>query len=124
MQEIGDLNDGVDSDFVRSWSPLKRVLSLQNDRVGDEASQAAYPPVLLTAGDKDDLVKPSHSLKMAAALQYHQQQHRSAGQRAAATHVRIIKDLGHGGNISAKQKVVVGVERWLWVKKTLGLEVV
>ncbi|KAK5049359.1 hypothetical protein LTR84_004288 [Exophiala bonariae] len=124
VQEIGDVNEGVESDFIRSWTPLERILSLPKDEAKGEVEKIVYPPVLLTAGDEDDLVKPSHSLKMAAALQYHQHRDRAADRGTpAATHVRIIKNLGHGGNISAKQKAVVSVERWLWVKKTLGLEV-
>lgn len=130
--EIGDVHDAKEFDFIKSWAPLERVLSStaglrDPDVEGGDAREVEYPPVLLTAGDQDDLVPPAHSLKMAAALQHHSQQHvGAAGQStesAAATHVRIIKNLGHGGNISAKAKAAVGVERWLWVKKTLGLEI-
>ncbi|OAP58216.1 hypothetical protein AYL99_07306 [Fonsecaea erecta] len=113
-QDVGDVHNPVDFDVVYKWSPLDKV------RPG-----VRYPPVLLTAGDKDDFVSFSHSCKMAAALQYAENE--SAGEdggvptTAKATFLRIVKDLGHSANISAKQRAAIGLERWLWVKKTLGL---
>ncbi|OQV02700.1 Prolyl oligopeptidase, beta-propeller domain-containing protein [Cladophialophora immunda] len=118
--DIGDVHDPVEFDLIHKWSPLDKV------RPG-----VRYPPVLLTAGDKDDFVSYSHSCKMAAALQYAgrggggggDDQPQDEGTPKGTTHLRIIRDLGHSGNISAKQKAAVGLERWLWVKKTLGLEI-
>ncbi|KIY00370.1 uncharacterized protein Z520_04055 [Fonsecaea multimorphosa CBS 102226] len=113
VQDIGDAHSPIDFDFIYKWSPLDKV-----------TPGVKYPPVLITAGDKDDFVSYSHSCKMAAALQYagHGGGPQDEGTKNA-TFLRIVKDMGHAAHISAKQKAAVGLERWLWVKKTLGLEI-
>jgi prolyl oligopeptidase len=120
VEDLGDVNDPGDFDAVYQWSPMEKVLEAGGSAKGGVGIRPRYPPVLLTAGDKDDTVSYSNSLKMAAALQKVASE---AGDRAPPTHLRIISNLGHGGNISARQKAAVGLERWLWVKKTLDLDV-
>ena len=107
-QDIGDIHDPAEFDFIHKWTPLDKV------RLG-----CKYPPVLLTAGDKDDLVSYSNSCKMTAVLQYASQ----GIEGPNVTNLKVFQNLGHGGNISAKQKLEVSVDRWLWVKKALELKV-
>ncbi|KAJ9607126.1 hypothetical protein H2200_008198 [Cladophialophora chaetospira] len=110
IQDLGDVNDPIDFDFIHQWSPMEKVLSSPDDN--GNRNGTLYPPVLLTAGNKDDSVNYSQSLKMAAALQYAAS--RPGKATGMGTHLRIISNLGHGGNISAKQKAAVELERWLW----------
>lgn len=105
-QDIGDPSDPVQLDFIRRWEPLHNMQAGQK-----------YPPVMLSAGNQDDLVSMSHSLKMTAALQHAAQGVSGAG----IVSLKIIDNLGHGGNISALQKAAVTMSRWLWVMKALDL---
>jgi prolyl oligopeptidase len=107
-QDVGDAEVPKELAAMLKWSPL------ENLQVGRR-----YPPMLMMAGDKDDLVTYSHSCKMAASLQH-------AGREVKghkAVHLRVMKNLGHGGNISPVEIAKIGLERWLWVKKTLGLAI-
>ncbi|KAK4498079.1 hypothetical protein PRZ48_010735 [Zasmidium cellare] len=67
-EDIGDPYDPVQFDFIRRWEPVHNLKNGQR-----------YPPVLLTAGNQDDLVSMAHSLKMTAALQYAAQGVNGAG---------------------------------------------
>lgn len=107
-EDIGDPYDPVQFDIIQKWEPL------HNLQVGSR-----YPLVLLTAGNKDDLVSMAHSLKMTAALQHAAQEVGEAG----VISLRIIDNLGHGGNISAVQRADVTMSRWLWVMKALSLQI-
>ena len=108
-EDIGDAQVPEEFDFMYQWSPLDKV------EVGRR-----YPAVLLTAGDRDDLVPLAHSAKMAATLQHATKDLQDAN----IISMKIVKDLGHGGNISAAQRAMIGLERWLWVSKALGLQTV
>ena len=107
LEDIGD--EKVPGDFaaIFKWSPL------ENARVGYQ-----YPPAFFTAGDKDDLVRYSNSCKMVATLQHVQREL----ELNSAIHLRIWENLGHGGAISAVKAAGISVERWLWLKITLGLK--
>lgn len=76
-------------------------------------------PVLLHAGEQDDLVTYTNSCKMAASLQHAQR----GIEGNSAVHLRIIQNLGHGGAISQLKQVNISLKRWLWLKTTLGLVV-
>lgn len=118
VQDIGDAHDPHDFDFIYPWTPLEKI--------SNNSKAQRYPPVLLTAGDKDDLVSFSHSCKTVAALQYAAavNVNGSGGSESGnVTNLRVTRNLGHMGNISAKEKAAVSLERWLWVKKTLGLDI-
>jgi prolyl oligopeptidase len=75
--EYGDPDDPVQSGWLAAYSPL------HNTRPGP------YPATLLTAGDHDDRVVPSHTLKFGAALQ-------AAQTASAPVLMRIYSDTGHG----------------------------
>jgi prolyl oligopeptidase len=106
-EDIGD--ESIPSEFaeIYKWSPLENVREGQR-----------YPPILFNAGDQDDLVTYTNSCKMVATLQ-HAQRHLEEN---SATHLRTTKNLGHGGAISAVMQARICVERWLWLKVTLGLQ--
>lgn len=108
VEDIGDETDPVQFAHIHKWSPLENV--------GDGQR---YPPALLTAGDRDDLVKCANSCKMVATLQHAQR----LLEGNSAVHLRVIKNLGHGGAVSTEMQAVISVERWLWLAITLGLKV-
>ncbi|KFY80350.1 hypothetical protein V499_00786 [Pseudogymnoascus sp. VKM F-103] len=108
LEDIGD--EKVPNEFaaIFKWSPL------ENARVGHQ-----YPPALFTAGDQDDLVRYSNSCKMVATLQHVQRKLEGN----SAIYLRICENLGHGGAISTVKAASISVERWLWLKTTLGLKI-
>lgn len=108
LEDIGDENAPNEFRAIFNWSPLENV------RVGNQ-----YPPSLFTAGDQDDLVRYSNSCKMVATLQHVQRKLKGN----SAIHLRIYENLGHGGAISAAKVASISVERWLWLKTTLGLNI-
>jgi prolyl oligopeptidase len=75
--EYGDPDDPVESGWLAAYSPL------HNTRPG------RYPATLLTTGDHDDRVVPSHTLKFGAALQ-------AAQTAPAPVLIRVYPGTGHG----------------------------
>ena len=108
LEDIGDENVPDEFSAIFKWSPLENV------RVGHQ-----YPPALFTAGDQDGLVRYSNSCKMVATLQHVQRKLEGN----SAIHLRVCENLGHGGAISAVKAANISVERWLWLKITLGLKI-
>lgn len=106
-EDIGDEKVPAEFAVMLKWSPLENV------RIGHK-----YPPALFTAGDQDDLVRYGNSCKMVATLQHAQ----GNLEGNSAIHLRICENLGHGGAVSAVAAARIGVERWLWLKTTLGLK--
>jgi prolyl oligopeptidase len=104
---VGDPDIPAEFDFIYQWAPLEHM------------EEAIYPAVLMMTGDKDDVVTFANSGKMAATLQ-----HSTGGlPEAKPVHLRTYSNLGHGGNMSMLEKAKMWVERWLWIHKTLGLNV-
>lgn len=106
--DFGNASDPIDFDNLVKWAPLLNI------EIGRR-----YPPVLLFAGDKDDLVHCSQSLKMTAMLQHATQSVPESG----IVCFRLIRGLGHGGNISAQRKAIIILERWIWLARVLELQV-
>jgi prolyl oligopeptidase len=105
--DVGDPDIPAEFDFIYQWAPLEHM------------EEAIYPAVLMVTGDKDDVVTFANSGKMAATLQ-----HSTGGlPEAKSVHLRTYSNLGHGGNMSMLEKAKMWVERWLWIHKTLGLNV-
>ncbi len=75
--EYGDPDDPAESGWLAAYSPL------HNARPG------RYPATLLTTGDHDDRVVPSHTLKFGAALQ-------AAQTAPAPILIRVYAGTGHG----------------------------
>ncbi|KIW09918.1 hypothetical protein PV08_11694 [Exophiala spinifera] len=126
--ELGDVRIPDEFDAMYDWAPIEHL-----------QSGASYPPVFLVSGLRDKLVSAAHSCKFTAALKYtaslsgdgaasqsQYQQGRDGGatRSQSPVHLRIIQDLGHGGNSSTKTKALISMERWLWLCKTLHIEVV
>jgi prolyl oligopeptidase len=75
--EYGDPDDPVQSGWLAAYSPLHNI------------PPGPYPATLLTTGDHDDRVVPSHTLKFGAALQAEQT-------ASAPILIRVYSDTGHG----------------------------
>jgi Prolyl oligopeptidase family len=79
--EYGDPDDPVQSGWLAAYSPLHNI------------PPGPYPATLLTTGDHDDRVVPSHTLKFGAALQ-------AAQTASAPILIRVYSDSGarHASN--------------------------
>jgi prolyl oligopeptidase len=78
----------------------------------------AYPAVMLTTGDHDDRVVPSHSFKFAAALQA-----AVAGVPGAPPAlIRIETKAGHGGGKPMSKVIEETADRWAFLARVLGME--
>jgi prolyl oligopeptidase len=85
--EYGDPDDPAESRWLAAYSPLHNV------RPG------RFPATLLTTGDHDDRVVPSHTLKFGAALQ-------AAQTGPAPILIRVGAGTGHGHGKAATAKAV------------------
>lgn len=74
-----------------------------------------YPATMVTTGDTDDRVVPSHSFKFAAALQKAQ-----AG--PAPTLIRIETRAGHGAGKPTAKKIAETADELAFLVKTLGMK--
>jgi prolyl oligopeptidase len=108
LDDLGDPEVPEEFDFMASYAPVENV------RVGEK-----YPPILLMAGDKDDIVPAWHSCKLAAALQHATKENEDA----EVVSLSVLKDAGHGASNSAEQKAKASLEKWLWAVKALGWKV-
>jgi len=79
MGEYGDPENEEDFKVLHSYSPVHNV-----------KFDVDYPPIIITTGDYDDRVVPSHSIKFAATLQ-----HEYSGNNPIL--IRIDTNAGHGG---------------------------
>jgi len=79
MGEYGDPSIEEDFNILYSYSPVHNIKSNIN-----------YPPIIITTGDFDDRVVPSHSYKLTATLQ-----HIYKGNNPIL--IRVDTDAGHGG---------------------------
>lgn len=74
-----------------------------------------YPATLITTGDHDDRVVPSHSFKFASALQ--------AAQRGdAPVIIRIETRAGHGAGKPTWMTIEEQADQWAFLVKNLGIE--
>jgi prolyl oligopeptidase len=76
----------------------------------------SYPATMITTGDHDDRVDPSHSFKFAAALQ-------AAQAGSAPTLIRIEKAAGHGAGKPLSKQVGEWADQWAFLVKTLDVKV-
>lgn len=84
--EFGDPDDPAESGWLAAYSPLHNV------------KPSRYPATLLTTGDYDDRVVPSHTFKFGAALQ-------AAQTGSAPVLIRVGAGTGHGHGKSASSAV-------------------
>ncbi len=98
------------SDDAAQFRTLMRYSPLHNVRPG-----TAYPPTLITTGDHDDRVVPSHSFKFASTLQQAQ-----AG--AAPVLIRIETRGGHGGGKPTSMILDELADQWAFLAFHLGIQ--
>jgi len=102
VSEYGCADDAADFLVLHAYSPLHRV------RPGTK-----YPATLITVGEGDERVVPSHSYKFAAALQ--------AAQRGdAIVLLRIEPRTGHGADASRSSLVAEYADRLAFLTDVLG----
>jgi prolyl oligopeptidase len=77
-------------------------------------SGTAYPATLITTGDHDDRVVPSHSFKFAAALQAAQ-----AGDEPVL--IRVETRAGHGAGKPTAKIIEEIADRWAFLARTLDM---
>ncbi len=103
VDEYGSSEDAEEFGALRRYSPLHRI------RPG-----TAYPATLITTGDHDDRVVPSHSFKFAAALQ--------AAQRGAApVLIRIQTRAGHGAGKPTRMEISEATDELAFLVEVLGM---
>lgn len=88
IPDYGDPDKTDDFEFLLPYSPVHNV------QVPADGTQQ-YPAMLLTTGDHDDRVSPSHTLKMLATLQHVFSSDKSSHQKNALV-ARIEEQVGHG----------------------------
>jgi prolyl oligopeptidase len=100
-------------DDPEAFKTLLAYSPLHNLKAG-----AVYPAVMLTTGDHDDRVVPSHSFKFAAALQASV----AGTPEAAPALIRIETKAGHGGGKPMSKVIEETADRWAFLVKVLGME--
>jgi prolyl oligopeptidase len=100
IDEFGSPDDPKMFPSLRSISPYHNV------------KRAVYPPTLITTGDNDDRVVPSHSFKFAAALQ--------AAQRGSApVLLRVEENSGHGEHNSSMKEIEKCIDQIAFLAESL-----
>jgi prolyl oligopeptidase len=103
IAEYGSPDKPSDLRALLGYSPLHAV-----------TSDVGYPPTLLTAGDHDEIIAPSHSYKFAASLQ------RSQGQGGLSL-LRVILDAGYGPGIPTSKRIALDADRLTFLAAALHL---
>ena len=103
IPEYGSPDRPSDLRALLAYSPLHAV-----------ASDAAYPPTLLTAGDHDEVIAPSHSYKFAATLQ------RVQGQ-SGLTLLRVASDVGYGPGLPTSKLIALDTDRLTFLVSALHM---
>jgi len=104
IPEYGDPDDPVAFGWLHAYSPYHRV-----------ESGAAYPAVLLTAGESDSRVDPMHARKMAARLQ-------AATSSGRPVLLRVETRAGHGQGKPLAKVVDEWTDVWTFVFAELDME--
>jgi prolyl oligopeptidase len=104
--DYGDPDTPEGLSWVLAYSPLHRI-----------EDGTAYPATLITTGDTDDRVVPSHSFKFAAALR-----HAQAGDEPVL--LRVDRAAGHGVGKPTSQVIRERADVLAWHAWHLGLDVV
>ncbi|MCZ6816247.1 MAG: prolyl oligopeptidase family serine peptidase [Planctomycetota bacterium] len=89
---------------LHAYSPLHNI------REG-----TSYPATLITTGDHDDRVVPSHSFKFASALQ-------ASHKGDAPVIIRIETRAGHGAGKPTWMTIEEQADRWAFLVRNLGIE--
>jgi prolyl oligopeptidase len=108
VPEYGTAEDAAQFEYLRRYSPYQRI-----------AQGTQYPAVLLTAGENDSRVHPSHARKFAAALQA------ATGSDPDARPVllRVDRDVGHGPGKPLDLRIRDAADEVLFMARQLGLKI-
>jgi prolyl oligopeptidase len=104
IPEYGSAEDPAAFPWLYAYSPYHRV---QN--------AAAYPAVLLTAGESDSRVDPMHARKMAARLQ-------AATSSGRPVLLRVESRAGHGQGKPLSQALEEWTDVWCFLFAELGMD--
>ncbi len=102
--DYGSADNPADFPYLYAYSPL------HNLKPG-----TAYPATLITTGDHDDRVVPTHSFKFAAALQ-------AAQGGPAPALIRIETRAGHGAGKPTAKVIEETADCWAFLVEVLGLD--
>jgi len=105
VPDYGSADVPEDFPVLHAYSPLHNL-----------EPGTTYPATLVTTGDHDDRVVPAHSFKFAAALQ-------AAQGGDAPTLIRIETRAGHGAGKPTAKVIEEAADRWAFLVKVLGMEV-
>jgi prolyl oligopeptidase PreP (S9A serine peptidase family) len=111
---VRDVASGADQADLLEWSKSEDAEWAKDGSGFYYAAAAAYPPTLLTAGDHDDRVVPSHSFKFAAALA-------AAQQGGAPILLRVETSAGHSAARKPAAKAIAeAADRLAFLDGALG----
>jgi prolyl oligopeptidase len=105
------VSDYGSSDNPEEFQALYAYSPLHNLKPG-----TAYPATLITTADHDDRVVPAHSFKFAAALQ-------AAHTGSNPVLIRIETKAGHGAGKPTAKVIEEAADRWGFLVKVLGMDV-
>ena len=97
VSDYGSADNAEDFDYLFAYSPL------HNLKEGTD-----YPATLITTGDHDDRVVPSHSFKFASRLQ---KVHKGNN----PVLIRIETDAGHGAGKPTSKRIAEAADRWAFL---------
>lgn len=86
------------------WSPYHNI-----------KVHSSYPPMMITAGEKDQTTPPQHAYKFVAAMQQHQQL------EEAPTLLKIVWGGGHGFGVTNEQRQMTYAQELYFLAKVLSL---
>lgn len=103
MSDYGNPQEPEDFKVLRAYSPLHNI-----------KPGTCYPPTLITTGDHDDRVVPSHSFKFAAAMQ-------AAQGCENPILIRIETRAGHGAGKPTDKIIEEQADKWAFLTRVLGM---
>jgi len=98
--EYGSPDRASDLRALLAYSPIQAV-----------SAGGAYPPILLTAGDHDDVISPAHSYKFAASLQH--------ADPSGIALMRVDYDAGFGPGIPTSKVIARDTDRLTFLTAVL-----
>ncbi|MFQ6610009.1 MAG: prolyl oligopeptidase family protein [Fidelibacterota bacterium] len=102
VNEYGSADVADQFPYLYAYSPLHNVIKGE-----------AYPPIMITTGDHDDRVVPSHSFKLIATLQ------EKNGSKNPML-IRIETDGGHGAGLPTEKAIAKSTDVWSFLLYSLG----
>ena len=110
------IGDAWKSDYGRSDDPEMFKILYGYSPLHNLKKGVSYPATLITTGDHDDRVVPSHSFKFAATLQ-------AVQSGPAPCLIRIETRAGHGAGKPTAKIIEEAADRWAFLVKVFGMNV-